>query len=179
MGLRLVKIKTKYLLLIAISITVLVLDQWTKWQVVSHFRYGETMEVIPGFFNLTYVRNTGAAFGILASSDPSFRVPFFLIVPVIALLAIGYLFRRISDQDHKMAVALSLVIGGAIGNLIDRAMLGYVIDFLDFYLGVYHFPAFNIADSAICVGVGLLMFDLVVRPESSIHQEAGNASPSS
>jgi signal peptidase II len=136
----------------------------TKYKVHWSFRLGESIPVIQGFFNLTYIRNTGAAFGILAQADPAFRVPFFVIVPLVALGAIAYIFRKIPAEDLKLSTALSLVISGAVGNLLDRVLLGYVIDFLDFHWGYrYHFPAFNVADIAICVGVGVLMLDLLTH----------------
>jgi signal peptidase II len=154
--------KKKYVILLGLTSIVIVLDQITKYWIHNNYRLGETLSVISGFFSLTYVRNTGAAFGLLAHADPAFRVPFFVVVPIVALIAIGYIFRRISDSDIKLSVALSLVIGGAIGNLIDRVVFGFVIDFLDFHWRYrYHFPAFNVADIAICVGVGILMLDLL------------------
>ena len=131
-------------------------DQWTKLLVLNHFDYGESLAVIREFFNLTYVRNTGAAFGFLAGSDPTFRVPFFLVVPIIAMVVLGFLYRDLPKDARWRAMALGLVSGGALGNLIDRVRLGYVVDFLDFhYKSVYYFPAFNVADTAICVGVGI------------------------
>jgi signal peptidase II len=159
-----VKIGKKYFALLLITPFVIVLDQITKYFINQRFRLGETIPVISGFFNFTYIRNTGAAFGIFAQSHPSFRVPFFVAVPLIALVAIGYIFKKIAEEDLKLSAALSLVIGGAIGNLIDRVQLGYVVDFLDFHWSYqYHFPAFNVADSAICVGVGILMLDLLTQ----------------
>jgi signal peptidase II len=144
------------------------MDQLTKGMILQHFRLGESIPVLSGFFNLTYVRNTGAAFGFLAQADPTFRIPFFVIVPVLALLVIGYVFRRIPANDVKLSVALALVMGGALGNLIDRAAYGYVVDFLDFHWHyTYHFPAFNVADSSICIGVGILMLDLFTKEERS------------
>lgn len=159
--------KRKYWILLGLTALILVLDQVTKYKVHWSFRLGETIPVIRGFFNFTYIRNTGAAFGILANADPSFRIPFFVIVPLIALGAIAYIFRKIPEGDLRLSTALSLVIGGAIGNLLDRLLLGYVIDFLDFHWRYrYHFPAFNVADMAICVGVGILMLDLLSqKPE--------------
>ena len=155
------KIKLKYKILTLLTVLVVVLDQVTKSMILQRFGLGMTIPVIPNYFNLTYVQNQGAAFGFLAQSDPSFRVPFFMIVPTIALVSIGVIFRRLPDGDLKMASALSLVVAGALGNLIDRLALGFVVDFLDFHWQWgYHFPAFNVADSAICIGVGLLMLDL-------------------
>ena len=158
----------KYLILGLVTPLVILIDQYTKYLIVQKFRLGETVPVISGFFNLTYIRNTGAAFGLLAQAEPAFRVPFFVIVPIVALFAIGYIFKKIPATDLKLSTALSLVIGGAIGNLFDRLQLGYVVDFLDFHWNyAYHFPAFNAADSAICVGVGILMLDLLTQKEVS------------
>lgn len=154
--------KRKWQVLFGVLPLIVILDQWTKALILERFRYGESIPVISGFFNLTYVRNTGAAFGFLAQADPSFRVPFFLMVPMIALVVIWFVFRQVPERSLYMSSALSLVVSGAIGNLIDRVRYGYVVDFLDFHWKYQaHFPAFNVADSAICVGVGLLMLDLV------------------
>lgn len=156
----------KYLTLSTIAVLIIGIDQWTKMAVVSRFRLGESISVIEGIFNLTFIRNFGAAFGILATADSNFRTPFFIIVPVVALLAIGYVFQKVPENDLRMTTALSLVIAGAVGNLIDRLTIGYVVDFLDFHWrGGYHFPAFNVADSAITVGVGLLMLDLFIQDQ--------------
>lgn len=158
--------KAKYLPPTFLPLLTIVLDQWTKNIVIRKFQLGESISVIADFFSLTYVQNTGAAFGILAQAHPAFRIPFFIVVPVAALLVISYLFHKLADNDWKMSAALSLVIGGAIGNLIDRVRVGYVIDFLDFHYNYrYHFPAFNIADSAICVGVGFLVYDVLFGEE--------------
>ncbi len=174
------KVKMKYVVLPLISTVVIFLDQLTKYWTVSRFKLGETLTVIPGFFSITYIQNKGAAFGLLSSADPSFRIPFFLIVPIVALLSIGYVFLKLSEKDIRLAIALSLVIAGAIGNLIDRLNLGYVVDFLDFHWQWrYHFPAFNVADSAICIGVGLIMLDLFVQEGNSKKEGSQvNVSPS-
>ncbi|MBI3535429.1 MAG: signal peptidase II [Deltaproteobacteria bacterium] len=154
--------KLKYWILFAVSFVIIILDQYTKSLIQAHFYYGESVSVLPGFFNLTSVRNTGAAFGMLANAPTGFRVPFFIIIPIVALVAIAYIYKKIPKNDYKLSSALSLVIGGATGNLIDRVQLGYVVDFLDFHWKVhYHFPAFNVADSAICVGLGILSLDLL------------------
>jgi signal peptidase II len=156
--------KRKYLILLAVTSVVIVLDQLTKYSIVDKFRLGESIPVIWNFFNITYVQNTGAAFGLLSHANPAFRIPFFIIVPLVALCSIAYVFRKVPDRDLNLALALSLVISGAVGNLIDRLSLGYVVDFLDFHWhGGYHFPAFNVADSAICTGVGLIMLDLIIQ----------------
>ena len=157
--------KKKYLILLTLTPLIIVLDQITKIGILYHYYYGQSTPVISGFFSLTHVHNTGAAFGMMADAHPAFRVPFFLIVPLVALLVIGYIFKRLPDKSVLLSCALSLVIGGAMGNLLDRARLGFVVDFLDFYWQHYHFPAFNVADSAICVGVGVLMLDLFTTNE--------------
>lgn len=149
--------KTKWVWLSATSILIVVLDQVTKVIVERRFVLGESLELVSGFFNLTSVRNTGAAFGILATAPDWFRVPFFIAVPILALGSILWVFRSVGEKDRLSALAFAGVLGGALGNLIDRARLGYVIDFLDFHYKHWHFPAFNVADITICIGVGLLM----------------------
>ena len=117
------------------------------------------MAVVPHFFNLTYVRNTGAAFGLLSKAPESFRIPFFIIIPLVALTIIVLIFKKTQETQLLMITALSLILGGAIGNFIDRLRFNYVIDFLDFHwFNKYHWPAFNVADSTIVVGVALLIF---------------------
>jgi signal peptidase II len=149
---------SRYRILAIISIVILALDQATKLYVDANFRLHESIPVIRGLFNLTYVRNKGAAFGILA--DNAVRIPFFITVSIVAMLGILWYIGRIRD-DQKLAVcSLSLVFAGAFGNLIDRVRLGEVIDFLDVFWQRYHWPAFNVADSAITVGVTLLLIDM-------------------
>ena len=151
--------KVKYLLLAAISGSIVAADQAVKMYVHTHFMLHESIDVIPGFFNLTYVRNTGAAFGFLADSAPWFREAFFLSMPPIALLIILAIMRGVLESDRWTIVSLSMVFGGAIGNFIDRIRFRYVIDFLDFHIQKkYVWPAFNIADMAIVGGVGVLLF---------------------
>ena len=165
MGIVLVK-KPKYWIISTIPPLILILDQWTKSLVTDKFQLGESVSIIREFFNLTYIRNPGAAFGIFAQSHPSFRGPFFMLIPLVALVVIGTVFRKLPANSRLLSSALSLVIGGAIGNLIDRVRFGYVVDFLDFHWRYgYHFPAFNVADSAICVGVGILILDILLQPE--------------
>lgn len=173
-------IKWKYLILLATTVVIISLDQLTKSIIFGKFHLGESIPVITNFFNITYVQNRGAAFGLLAQSDPRFRVPFFIIVPLVALSSIAYVFRKIPDKDIKLSSALSLVISGAIGNLIDRLRLGFVVDFLDFHWKWgYHFPAFNVADSAICVGVGILMLDLLLNDGSPVEKKGTRLNASS
>ncbi|GAB4174310.1 MAG: signal peptidase II [Geothermobacteraceae bacterium] len=149
---------SRYGILLAVTLVVGAVDQWTKYLVLKSFRLYESVPVIDGLFNLTYVRNKGAAFGILADSD--WRRPFFIVVTLVACAFIlGYL-RRLGNERRLAPLSLSLIFAGALGNLIDRVRFGEVIDFLDVYWRQYHWPAFNVADSAITVGVGLLLLDM-------------------
>lgn len=142
----------------------LLLDVVTKELILAKFYLGESIPIIDGFFNLVYVRNTGAAFGMLAEANPSFRVPFFLTIPFIALAVIAWIFKKLPPQSLLVSSALSLVMAGAVGNLLDRLRHGYVVDFLLFHWkNQAHFPAFNVADSAITVGVGLMILDMFVN----------------
>lgn len=158
------KIKLVYLLLTTAFLVAA--DQITKIYVQSKFYLGESITVIDGFFNFTYVQNPGAAFGFLATSPAIFRDNFFLIIPPIAMGIIIYFLKTVKSSDKIQILALSLVFGGALGNYIDRLRVGYVIDFLDFHLKhAYSWPAFNIADSAIVVGI-IILFFLSFRKET-------------
>ena len=130
----------------------IVLDQLSKAWIVDSFRLNESMAILPGFFNLVYVTNTGAAFSMLAGVDSPWRHYFFLGVGTIALIGLTVAYWKLRKISKYYPLALGLIAGGAAGNLIDRLRFGAVIDFLDLYVGRYHWPAFNIADSAICVG---------------------------
>ncbi len=145
--------KTLYFLMIAI--VVFVLDQLTKQVVIKNFMLHQSIEVIPGLFNITYVRNTGAAFGILAGTG-SWRIYFFLIIGSIALLSLVIFFYS-NYKDPLVVMGTALICGGTAGNITDRIRLGYVVDFLDFFIKDYHWPAFNVADSAITIGVFVLL----------------------
>ena len=149
---------SRFQTLAVVNLIVVPLDQLTKWLVDSTFRLHESVPVIPDLFHLTYVRNKGAAFGIFA--DSSVRIPFFITVSIVALLAILWYLRHLQERQRVALYALSLVFAGALGNLIDRIRFGEVVDFLDFFLGRYHWPAFNVADSAISIGVTLLIIDM-------------------
>jgi signal peptidase II len=149
----------KFWILITVSPVLLVLDQLSKLWILEHFQLGQSLPIIAHFFSLTYVRNTGAAFSLLATAHPAFRVPFFLIMPCMALAIIGLAFFKLKNSEKYPALGYALILAGAFGNLIDRLRFGYVVDFLDFYVGPYHYPVFNVADSAICVGVGFLVWE--------------------
>lgn len=162
------EMKIRYLLLIAITGAAVCLDQLIKSYVHARFHVGESIRIIEGWFNITYVRNPGAAFGFLAGSDHGFREPFFLVLPPLAMILILFLMRGVKDSDRTQTVALSLVFGGALGNYIDRLRFGYVVDFLDFHVQEkFVWPAFNVADSCIVVGIGILLILSFVRKETS------------
>ena len=140
---------------------IVIADQITKLCVDRWMPLHHSIPVIDGVFSLTYIRNTGAAFGIFAGSAAAFRLPFLIIFSLIAVGFVVTMIRRLPDDRTGLITALSFIIGGAVGNLIDRVAYGEVIDFLDFYWGAYHWPAFNIADSFITVGVLITVFYLV------------------
>jgi len=140
---------------------ILVTDQLTKFIVDRTMPLHHSIPVIDNLFNLTYIRNTGAAFGIFAGSAAAFRLPFLILVSVLAAGFICALLRRLPETEKGLMTALAFILGGAVGNLIDRVVHGEVIDFLDFYWAGYHWPAFNVADSFITVGVAITVFYLI------------------
>ena len=140
-----------------LMLLVLVADQVTKQVVIANMQLFDSIDLLP-FFNLTYVRNYGAAFSFLSDAGGWQRWFFTLIAVVISCVLAVWLARNNKTQ-LKLNLALSLVLAGAIGNLIDRSVYGYVIDFLHLYYQNWHYPAFNIADSAICIGAALLIWD--------------------
>ncbi len=151
---------------------VLVLDQVTKAMVVQHMSLHESIPVIPGFFNLTYVRNTGAAFGILSSHTPGIRSVVLVLSSLLAMGFIVWIWFREKNPSWSLVIPMGMILGGALGNLLDRVRLGEVIDFLDFYWGKYHWPAFNVADSAVSLGI------LVFLPYLLLSREDKSTGPS-
>jgi len=152
-----------------VAAAVIVLDAWTKWLVSTRIDLREAVPIIPNFLQLVHVRNTGAAFGIGANAE-SHIVPILLNIGAIGVFCIVVVYAfRAAITDRTLQAGLHLILGGAIGNLIDRFRLGYVVDFLDVYLNwggqTHHWPAFNVADSAICIGIGLLFLDMRKKPE--------------
>ena len=141
--------------------SVILLDQISKIYIDSAFHLHESLPVIPQFFSITYVRNPGAAFGIFASQSALFRTVLFTGVSIAALVFLFLMLYQAPKEDRWQMTALSLLLGGAVGNLLDRLRMGEVIDFLDFYIGTYHWPAFNVADSAISIGVTLLLLAMM------------------
>jgi signal peptidase II len=151
---------------LTISAAIILFDLVTKWLVVQRIDLHEAVPVIPDFFQLVHVRNTGAAFG-LGANAASKVVPLLLNAGAIAVFAVVVVYAlRSAVTDRLLQTGLHLILGGAIGNLIDRFRFGYVVDFLDVYVGNHHWPAFNVADSAICIGIALLFLDMRKKPES-------------
>lgn len=141
----------RYRVLLGVAAVVMVLDQLTKWWAMGSIPEHRPITVIAGFFDLVNIRNRGAAFGFLNRSDIEWQFWLFLGATIIAVWAIVSLVRT-SRHDMLFFTSLGLVMGGALGNLIDRVRFRAVVDFLDFYVGVWHWPAFNVADIAICLG---------------------------
>lgn len=139
----------------------IILDQLTKAVVQQKFALGESITIIDGFFNFTYVRNPGAAWGMGANSSDWIRIPLFFVIPVFACFGFMWAIWTTRNQRLITCSAYSLILSGAIGNLIDRFTMNYVVDFFDFYIGTSHFPAFNIADSAITIGAILIVIDVL------------------
>ena len=143
----------------SITIVGLVVDQATKLYVDRVMALHQSIPVIDGLFSFTYLRNRGAAFSFL--SDASWRLPFFIGVTLVAALVIVVALKKMRDDQKLAQSALAMIFSGAIGNLIDRVRLGEVIDFLDVYWKTHHWPAFNVADSLICIGVALVALDML------------------
>ena len=147
-----------------IALVVFTLDQVTKAVVEANIALYDARSVIPGLFRLTHVKNRGAAFGIFADSPSEGRIAALIFLSVLALSVVVTLLWRNQPDARRMGLGLALILGGAVGNLFDRLVQGSVVDFLDFYFRSYHWPAFNVADSAIVIGAGLLLLDMAFKP---------------
>ena len=150
--------RKSYRIALPIAVLVVILDQLTKLWIQDHMVLYTTRTVIPGFFNIVHVLNRGAAFGFLNRSDIQWQTYFFFAATALAVLIIFHLLRLAQDDDRLLTVGLGLILGGAVGNLIDRIKTGEVVDFLDFYWKTFHWPAFNVADIAIFLGSLGLVF---------------------
>jgi signal peptidase II len=146
---------------------VIILDQITKSAITARFIIHESYAVINGFFNLVYVMNPGAAFGFLASASSMFRYIFFTGITIVALVLILYYLIKSKPRSLLIVSSLTLIFAGAVGNLIDRIRFGAVVDFLDVYIGSAHWPAFNVADSAITVGAILMIWEMIINRKKS------------
>jgi signal peptidase II len=142
---------------LTIAGVVLILDQVTKIAAAASLVLHEPVGLLP-FFNLTLIHNSGAAFGFLSWAS-GWQNLFFIVVAAVACVVIVVMLQRMGGRDPWLATALALILGGAAGNLIDRVLYGYVVDFADFFVGAWHWPAFNVADSAISIGAVLLVAD--------------------
>jgi len=153
-------VKNKYLALLFVSGVLIVIDQYTKFMVSLHIPLNYSIKLVDGFFNLTHIRNSGVAFGLFASQQSEYKALMFISISIIAIMAILVIFHQTPKEKKIVQTGLILIFSGAIGNLIDRSLHGEVIDFVDFFIEGYHFPAFNIADSCITIGVALMVVDL-------------------
>ena len=154
-----------------IALAVLLLDRITKWAIAQTIPLEDAVNIIPGFFRLTHLENTGAAFSLFADSSSPFRTTLLIPFSVAALAVVSVLLWKDRSVFHSGTLALSLIMGGAVGNLWDRVSDGKVTDFLDFYIGAHHWPPFNVADSAIVIGALLLFLRMLRKDHHS--QAAG------
>jgi len=160
----------KYHLLIAFL--VVVLDRGAKLAIARRLSLHQSISIIPGFFRLTHVENRGAAFGLFADSHSEWKIAVLVLFSLVALVIVAALLWKNSHAMTTTGVGLALILGGALGNLWDRLVSGHVVDFLLFYIGQYQWPAFNVADSAIVMGAGLLVFEILFT-KSPVHEKAG------
>jgi signal peptidase II len=145
------------------AVLIVTLDQITKAAIVGKFFIHESYTVFDGFFNLVYVMNPGAAFGFLANTSETFRYFFFFGITALVILLIIYYIITSKSENMLYLISLTLIFSGAVGNLIDRIRYGAVVDFLDFYIHTWHWPAFNVADSSISLGAVLMIFGMIVE----------------
>ncbi len=149
----------RWMLFSLITVIGLMVDQATKLYIDRVMVLHQSIPVIDGLFSFTYLRNRGAAFSFL--SDASWRLPFFILVSLVAGIVILVAMKKMREDQKMAQIALAMIFSGAFGNLIDRIRMGEVIDFIDVYWSTHHWPAFNVADSLICVGVVLIAFDML------------------
>ena len=143
---------------------VFVLDRFTKWLIETHVSFLDTLRIIPGFFDIVHTENRGVAFSLFTDSTSECRTSLLVLFSMAAVVLVGgFIFRRADRLDRYSLTGFALILGGALGNVFDRIVWGRVTDFLDFYIGSYHWPAFNVADSAIVIGSALLLLE-VLRP---------------
>ena len=165
------RVKGMFLL---VALAVLALDQWSKWLVEAHLPHLSSIEIVPGLLNFTHVRNTGVAFGLFAANGHDLHTLALAAVGTLALGVVLVYFWRTPAQDRLLLVALALVLGGAVGNLVDRVAGGAVTDFIDVYWRSHHWHTFNVADSAISVGLVLMAWD-ALRPRGERHPRLAEA----
>lgn len=147
---------------LVIALSVVVLDQWTKSLVRGRLELHDSIDVVAGWLSFTRVHNTGAAFGMLNAADFPFKTAVLMLIAGTALAGVAWYAASLPDENRIARAGIAGVLGGAIGNLIDRATAGYVLDFVDAFWGTWHFWAFNVADAAISVGVALMLLDMAL-----------------
>jgi signal peptidase II len=155
--------QNRYIRLVVIGGLIVIIDQLTKFFIVKQLPLHHTVAVVSGFFNIIHIKNPGGAFGLLADLSPGMRTFVFLFISSLAVGLILYFYLKTPRTQTWLAVAFALIFGGAVGNLIDRIRFGVVTDFLDFYISKYHWPAFNVADSAISIGIGIFVYHLLFK----------------
>ena len=155
--------KDKLIKLLIVAGLVIVADQITKMLILFYLPLYQSVAVIPGFFSLTHIHNPGGAFGFLAGQSAEIRKAIFLVVSTLAIGLILWFYKKTPPTHPLLATAFAMIFGGAIGNLIDRLRMGKVVDFLDVYIKTLHWPAFNIADSAISIGIGIFVLHLLFK----------------
>lgn len=153
-------------------VTIILSDQFSKGATQSNFKLGEVKEVIPNLFNLTYVRNSGVAFSFGADFPDWARMILFKILPIIACFYFLYLIWETRHKSFRQCLAFSLIFAGAVGNIIDRVTLDYVVDMFDFYQGTWHFATFNVADASISIAGAILVLDWIIEFKDSKKKEA-------
>ena len=153
----------KYIKLAIIAGSIIIFDQITKAVILNTLPLYESVTAIPGFFNITHIHNPGGAFGLFADQSLILRKILFLFISSLAVFFVLYFYSKTPKTHPLLATGFALIFGGAIGNLIDRVRFGEVVDFLDFYIGSWHWPAFNVADSAITIGMGILIYHVVLN----------------
>jgi len=154
---------SKYYRLIVVAGIIILLDQVTKLIVLDKMPLFHNIPVISGFFNLTHIHNPGGAFGFLSTQTSNIQRLLFLFVSSLAIGLIFYFYKKTPREQTWLSTGFALVLGGAIGNLIDRIRLGKVVDFLDLYIGDWHWPAFNVADSAVSIGMLIFLFHVFFK----------------
>ncbi|MGH9498989.1 MAG: signal peptidase II [Terriglobales bacterium] len=155
-----------------IALLIVCLDRLTKWMVAKNISLHDSVPVVPGFFRLTHVENRGAAFGLFADSPEQWKIAMLVLFSIVALIVVLALLWRNSHAMTSTGIGLALILGGAVGNLWDRLLNGRVVDFLLFYVGQYQWPAFNVADSAIVCGAGLLVIEILFAKAPAAEKSA-------
>ena len=166
------KDKRKYIILAVISALFIYLDQITKIWATNNLKGKSPIIVIENYFDLRYVTNRGAAWGMFGNFGTDFRIPFFIVITIIASLVLGYYYHRLKRKQLILQFALAFVVAGMIGNFIDRVFVTFVVDFIDWHVGAHHWPTFNIADVAISIGMGLIVIDFILHHKEYAENEA-------